>query len=69
MELADWKEKADAGFLDLRRTRLRVITADITSCPACRALEGRVFTYDQTLRLMPVPNEGMQPMRKQPRPR
>ena len=58
MDLADWKEKSDMGLLDLKRARLRVITAREASCPECRALEGRLFTFDEADSAMPVPVAG-----------
>jgi len=36
MELANWKEAAEAGQQDLRHVRLKIITAGKASCPACR---------------------------------
>jgi hypothetical protein len=56
MQLADWKEKADMGLLDLRRVRLQVITAKGASCSECRALDGRLVTFDeaQLATLVPV---------------
>lgn len=55
MELAAWKESADRGYLDPRRARLMVITAGEASCPECRALEGRLFSFDEAESTMPVP--------------
>jgi len=56
MDLTNWKEKSDMGFLDLKRARLRVITAGEASCPECRALEGRLFTFDEADSAMLVPS-------------
>jgi len=58
MDLANWKEQSDMGLLDLKRVRLRVITAREASCPECRALEGRLFTFDEADSAMPVPVAG-----------
>jgi len=52
MELANWKE---AGLLDLGHARIEITTAGAASCPACRALAGRIFTYDEALTMMPLP--------------
>jgi hypothetical protein len=55
MHLAEWKAAADEGLLDLARARIVIITGEETSCPACRALEGTLFTYEQAIELDPVP--------------
>ncbi len=58
MELANWKQAADRGFLDLSRARVAVITAKDLSCPECRALQGVEFTYDEAVKKMPIPVIG-----------
>lgn len=58
MQLANWKQAANSGFLDLRRARLSVITAGKASCPACRALESVEFTHQEALANMPIPVPG-----------
>jgi TM2 domain-containing membrane protein YozV len=35
--------------------RVRIVTAGVTSCPACRHLEGQVFTIEEALSKMPIP--------------
>lgn len=58
MELANWKQAAGRGLLDLRRARVVVITAKESSCPACRALEGVEFTLDEAAAKMRIPAAG-----------
>jgi hypothetical protein len=58
MQLAEWEERGREGWLDLKRARFEVITAREVSCPACRALEGRRFTYDQLVTESPIPVPG-----------
>ncbi|HEX3045037.1 MAG TPA: NINE protein [Bacillota bacterium] len=36
-------------------TKVRIVTAGVTSCPACRRLEGQVFTIEEALSKMPIP--------------
>lgn len=55
MELADWKARAEMGLFELNRVRLRVITAGAASCPVCRQLEGRFFSYEEAESAMPLP--------------
>lgn len=55
MQLADWKSSAEEGWLDLRQARVEVITAGEASCPACRALQGARFTYDEAVKENPIP--------------
>lgn len=55
MQLADWKQKAHAGWLDLQAMRLTVITAGEASCPNCRKLEGTTLTYQEALKRSPIP--------------
>lgn len=58
MELANWKQAADRGLLDLSRARAAVITAKDASCPECRALEGVKFAYGEAVEKMPIPVIG-----------
>jgi hypothetical protein len=55
MELANWKQAAKRGVLDLRRARVIVITAKESSCPACRALEGVEFTLHEAMEKTRIP--------------
>lgn len=54
-ELAGWQNAAEKGFIDWRKTRLRVITCGAASCNACRKLERATFTYAEALNQMPIP--------------
>jgi len=54
-EFAGWQNAAEAGSIDWRKTRLRVITCGAASCNACGKLEGATFTYSEALNQMPIP--------------
>jgi hypothetical protein len=55
IELYGYKEAAEAGWLDRSNLQLKISTAGAASCPACQALDGSLFTYDEALRVMPLP--------------
>lgn len=55
MRLADWREAGERGFLDLKRARIEICTAREASCPACRALEGTQFTYQEAVERHVIP--------------
>ena len=56
MGLADWRKAASKGLLDLKEVRLKVSTAGEASCPECRALQGRLFTFEEAESGMLLPS-------------
>lgn len=57
-EIAELRHSAKQGFINLKSTRLEVITSGEASCGECRKLHKAVFTIDQALEQMPIPVRG-----------
>jgi len=55
MDLENWRQSADAGYLDLDDLRLGVATARETSCSRCRNLEGRTYSFREAHDTKPIP--------------
>ncbi len=52
-KLEEYRESEKRGLLDLNEWRIEVIGGG--SCPACSALDGRRFTFEEFAETMPLP--------------